>query len=190
MNIFVSNVSPERSALDHCDRHLVKMVVETAQMLSCAHWILDNKSVGYAPTHWNHPCSDWVRLSSENYQWGLSLLSALCTEYTNRYKKPHKTASLLPVLKKAPRNIPSGKLTPWAQAMPEEFMEEDSTLAYQSYLIWKYDEWMTRAKPLKVCWTERDLPDWLAGQFTSKNVYRRDGRVTIQLIDKIAQRAG
>lgn len=190
MNIFATKSEPKLVAQDHCDRHLVKMVVETAQMLSCAHWILDNKLVGYKPTHWNHPCSSWLRESSENYQWAYSLLDALCAEYTVRYLKPHKTESLLSVLKKAPKNTPTGELTPWAQAMPEEFQRPDAFEAYRLYLAGKYEEWMTRTKPLNVCWTSRNIPDWLTGQFRDKTVYLRDGRVRIQLVEKISRRAG
>jgi hypothetical protein len=190
LNIFATNKSPKITAQEHCDRHLVKMIVETAQMLSCAHWILDNKIVGYKPTHWNHPCSSWIRESSENYLWAYSLLSELCAEYTLRYSKSHKTELLLPALSKAPKNTPEGDLTPWAQAMPEEFQQEDSIKAYQKYLLGKYEEWLTRPRPLGVCWTNQQLPSWLAGQFRAETVYPSDGRVTMRLTEKITRRAG
>lgn len=188
MNIFVTDASAKICALSHCDRHLVKMIVETAQMLATAHWILDNKIVEYKPTHWGHPCSVWIRESSENYQWSVNLLSELCSEYTVRYKKRHKTEGVLPALSKAPGNIPIGPATNWAQAMPEEFMSRDSIESYRDYLVWKYKEWMSREKVIKVCWTSRGVPSWVLDHFDTKSVYRSDGRVTIQLVDK-TQRA-
>lgn len=185
MNIFATNAQAKLAALEHCDRHIVKMILETAQMLSCAHWILDNKIVGYKPTHWNHPCSDWIRASSENYQWTYSLLVALCDEYKNRYLKPHKTATLLTVLKPLPKNIPAGRLTPWALAMDEEFKGPDQNEAYRKYLLSKFEEWTNRVKPLGVCWTNRTPPSWVSQSFGTKTVYRKDGRVTIRVTEKI-----
>ena len=74
MNIFVLDTSPKLAAEYHCNKHVVKMIIETAQMLSTAHDYLETGISGlYKPTHKNHPCSIWVRQSRENYLWTLDL---------------------------------------------------------------------------------------------------------------------
>jgi hypothetical protein len=107
MNIFVLDSSPEKAAEYHCDKHVVKMILETCQLLSTAHRVLDGE-VGVSnnggslkladadmdttllrSTHTNHPCAVWVRESEANYRWTWRLLCALCDEYTARYGKRH-----------------------------------------------------------------------------------------------------
>ena len=113
MNRFVLDEDPVAAAQMHCDKHVVKMILEEAQMLSTAHrvidhfailthrpdgkrsrteWVLrDNALDGllYRSTHVNHPCSAWVRASSANYDWARRLLRALSDEYTYRYGREH-----------------------------------------------------------------------------------------------------
>ena len=43
MNIFVLDKDPHIAAQMHCDRHVPKMIVESAQMLSTAHRLLDGE---------------------------------------------------------------------------------------------------------------------------------------------------
>ena len=100
MNIFLLSLLPSLSAKYHCDKHCVKMILETCQLLYFAHWI---NTIGipkwdfsvctfepYKKTHINHPCSIWVRLQSSHYLWALRLGLELCKEYTQRYRKTHK----------------------------------------------------------------------------------------------------
>lgn len=89
----------------HCDKHCVKMILETCQLLYCAHWVntlgtpkWDYSSCEFEPykkTHMNHPSSVWVRLEESHYNWVLRLGLSLCKEYTARYKKTHKCLSHL-----------------------------------------------------------------------------------------------
>ena len=103
----------------HNDRHLIKMILETAQLLSTAHRVLDGvetveqkyvdgslparwrnvkrwklsdnrENLLYSATHINHPSAEWVRQSVANYMWLSNLLVELCKEYTYRYGKVHK----------------------------------------------------------------------------------------------------
>lgn len=68
MNVFALDLSPKTAARYHCDAHVVKMILETTQMLSTAHWMRGTRGP-YRPTHANHPCSVWVRESTANYKW-------------------------------------------------------------------------------------------------------------------------
>jgi hypothetical protein len=158
MNIFILDLDHVKCAEYHVDRHNIKMITELAQLLSTAHRLLDGElyiglsqsgckvkrwklndstrdSVIYSATHANHPCAVWVRESKENYEWTNALLVALCSEYTYRYNKTHKTfrTELGPLLSTPPVNIPSIGLTPFAQAMPDEHKKSDAVLAYREY---------------------------------------------------------
>ena len=129
MNIFYLHENPEISAKMHCDKHVVKMIIEYAQLMSTAHRILDgdeyegrtkigrrirrwkhpNKNVEntiYKASHINHPSAVWARESVANYVWLYNLFEKLCDEYTFRYGKVHSTDSLLrDLLSSPPTNI-------------------------------------------------------------------------------------
>lgn len=163
MNLFATSQCPEQSAKDHCNVHCVKLIVEVCQMLSTAHFVLDGEQLGYKPTHQNHPCSIFVRSTSENYKWTYQHLKALCDEYTFRTGKVHKSSELLISLAKQPSKIEVAERTNFAMAMPDDFKKLgifDQTKAYQSYLRSKFTEWQQRDKPIKVCWGLRGAPDW------------------------------
>ena len=82
MNIFYLHTDPKKAAEYHCDKHVVKMIIESAQMLYCAHWVLNPENLpenAYKLAHKNHPSSIWVRESYDNYMW----LCHLCLLYTS-----------------------------------------------------------------------------------------------------------
>ena len=149
MNIFYFSHSPIDSALAQPDKMLVKMPLETAQMLCTAHRVLDGDeyadSVGlYKTAYKNHPCTIWARESSNNYRWLYTHFLALGREYTYRYGKVHASLTKLEEpLKKLPTNIPQGSMTPLAQAMPDEYKNEDPIVAYRDYVIHEkhYAQW-------------------------------------------------
>lgn len=158
MNRFILHEDPQLAAIAHNDKHVVKMILEEAQMLSTAHhlslWGIprDIASQLYKPTHSFHPCSVWVRESRENYLWALSLFEALCKEYTHRYDKIHKSSSLLPLLSTPPDNMPCIGLTPFPQAMPDHCKRASSVDAYRAYYM------AEKADIAK--WTHREQPSW------------------------------
>ena len=80
MNIFVLDASPLRAAEMHCDKHVPKMVLETAQIMST---VLNEKGLkgAYKSTHKNHPCTVWAGQSFANYMWTMALGMALGLEY-------------------------------------------------------------------------------------------------------------
>lgn len=138
MNIFYLDHNPEIVAKWHVDKHVVKMPLEAAQMLSTAHHVLasPNADKVYKVTHVNHPCSVWTRHNAGNYLWVVSYFDALAREYTERYGKTHKSHErLYAVLKEPPSRIdPSMTMTPPAICMPKEFITSGNPIAsYQRY---------------------------------------------------------
>ena len=128
----------------HCDKHVVKMLLETSQLLCTAHRELDDSSFAddaglYKIAHRNHPSAKWVRESRENYRWAYSLLIALCEEYTLRYGKTHKTQRLgiVDSLHRCPDNILSVAFTDPPQCMPPEFHCDNPVKAYRDYYLGK-----------------------------------------------------
>lgn len=155
MNIFVTNKCPIISAQEQCDVHNRKMICESVQLLSTAHYVLDGVQVGYKPTHQNHPSNIWTRNSSANYQWLYTHYKALCDEYTFRTGKVHKSSELLSVLSSLPKNI-KDRRPAFALCVPEQFQRLglfDQTISYRAYLNVKLKEWACREKPIKVEWT-------------------------------------
>ena len=157
MNIFVLDQTPEMSAKYHCDKHVLKMIIETAQLLSTAHHVLTPdstiaKSV-YRKTHVNHPCAVWVRTCYENYEWTYNLLLKLLAEYEFRYGKHHKTGDLTQYLKTPPANITMlGHMTQRPQCMPDDCKQESTVSAYRDYYI-KHKNHFAK-------WTKRETPNW------------------------------
>jgi hypothetical protein len=159
MNIFYLNRKPDIAAQMMCDKHVVKMILESAQMLSTAHRVLDGDEyadrVGlYKMTHKNHPSSIWARSTDVNYDWLWAHMDALMKEYTYRYGKHHATERLHGPLYRAPDHIlemPMGFTDP-PQCMPDYCKNEDAVSAYQTYYILKKSDFAT--------WKRRDKPEW------------------------------
>lgn len=161
MNIFVLNEDPVLAAQEQCDKHVVKMVLETAQMLSIAHRVDDNATFEYLykVTHLNHPCVKWVLQSKANYEWLYKHFVGLCDEYTKRYNKVHLSdKKLRDFLKNSPSNLPNLGLTPFPQAMPDEYRKKNPVEAYRTYYI--------KDKSYFAKWKSGNVPSW----FTKEEV--------------------
>jgi hypothetical protein len=155
MNIFVLDTSTRQAAKMHCDKHVVKMPLETAQLLCTAHQILDGyNGILYKATHIHHPCSVWVRESQANYIWLYMLFRDLAKEYTHRYGKQHLSwTKLEKLLQVPPKNIPQVEQTPFAQAMPDDCKCDDPVDAYRAY-------YNTHKQHLHN-WSKRPAPEWI-----------------------------
>lgn len=179
MNVFYLHNKPEICAKQHNDKHVVKMIVEYAQILSTAHRMLDgevyyemsknNRKIQrfflnderekhlYKACHYNHPSTKWARQSNNNYTWLYTLWYHLCKEYTHRYGKIHKTdADLRDWLHLVPNRIPVGYLTqppPAMKKFPQCIVEGDSIQSYRNYY--------KVAKASFNIWTKRDAPEWI-----------------------------
>lgn len=163
MNIFILSTDPHRCAKYHCDRHVVKMILESAQMLCTAHHELgsniDNKIL-YRSAFKNHPCAVWVRKSSANYEWLYQLFRNLCKEYYHRYNKIHKTAKRLYFpLSQHPLEIPKGSRTSFALAMPDEYKTDCPVRSYRLY--YQYEKVYDRGGAKMLLYTYRSPPKWL-----------------------------
>jgi len=137
MNIFVLDTDPLIAAKMHCDKHCVKMILETAQMLSTAHHVYETPEADkvYKKAHLNHPCTKWIRESKANYRWAFDLYFELLTEFRVRRGKSHKSAELMYDLFKVPEDMPDVGLTPFAQAMPDEYKRSCPVEAYRAYYM-------------------------------------------------------
>lgn len=140
------------------DKHVVKMVLEYSQLLCAAHHLVGaTDPLLYKLTHVNHPCARWVRESSGNYSWLHSLLVELLTEYTYRYEKIHRVrdCGLESLLYSLPPNISRVKMTQPPQAMPDEFKDSDSVMAYRRLY--------RTGKSHLHSWKKRGAPEWIFG---------------------------
>jgi hypothetical protein len=137
MNIFYLSTDPQKAAKYMYNKHVVKMILESAQLLCTAHIISDgeNANVPYKATHKNHPSAIWARESISNYVWLYDHMMALGEEYTRRYGKKHLTIlKCSGVLSKAPANVTKTELTPMPQCMPDQYkVPGNSVEAYWNY---------------------------------------------------------
>lgn len=160
MNIFFLDRDPAWAASYQFGKHVPKMVVETAQLLSTAHQLLGKGDLSsfYRAAYVNHPCAVWVRQSVEHYNWLYAHFVALCCEYHARFGRVHATDTKLRVLLKTPpAGIPMD--TGWVdppQCMPNQFKNPDDTVAaYRNYYQHGKEEWLhdwTRAPGGKPTW--------------------------------------
>ena len=159
MNIFYLDKDPKLAAQYHCDKHVVKMILESAQLLSTAHRVLDGEpgtyispgnrtikcwtipdyreDILYKAAHYNHPWAIWPRQGQANYMWLYHLFVFLCKEYTARYGKVHMTQiKLEDALVFPPDKCPKAEFTDPPQAMdlyPQCKVPGDTVQAYRNY---------------------------------------------------------
>lgn len=134
MNIFFIHENPVLSAKAMTDKHIVKMIIESAQLMSTAHNLLDGESNLYRTTHKNHPSAIWTRTSAYNYMWLYRHFIALCEEYARRYNRTHLTYTKLHrALRYPPKNILIKNFTNPPQAMPDIYKSLDTVTAYRNY---------------------------------------------------------
>jgi len=180
MNIFILDNDPVKAAQLQCDKHIPKMVVESGQMLSTVHRMLDGtiemrpsksgkrivkywkldgykENILYKAVHMNHPCTVWSRENASNYDWHYKHFIALCDEYTYRYGKVHATETKLAmVLRNPPKNIEyTDRKSPFRLAMGSnpECMFEDAVRSYRAF-------YQTKQERFAMKWTKRNVPEW------------------------------
>lgn len=122
-----------------CDKHVVKMVLETAQILSTVMADLFPSDIWYKPTHKNHPCVKWAASSYENFEWLLRHGQWIAEEYSYRYGKTHKSCKILNYIKQLDQGMqlaskfPKFSRTPFVLAMPDDCRMTDPVKAYRLY---------------------------------------------------------
>jgi len=152
MNIFILDRNPKKAAISHCDKHVVKMILESCQMLCNAHYIIGKGQAPYKETHTNHPCTIWSRTSKQNYLWLLSLTYNLLSEYKHRYKKIHKSTTVYKWCRKNINNLKFDytKQTNFICAMPDIYKVGCPIQSYRNYYL---------GEKLQFChWTNRKIP--------------------------------
>jgi hypothetical protein len=159
INIFILDNDPVIAAQYQCDKHVVKMVLESAQMLSTCHILVDdNKNpMLYRATHKNHPCNVWLRESKDNYKWLYDHFVALSKEYTYRYDKWHKSYRKLGThLWHVPIGLPDVPRTKFAMGMKQypQCIVEDPVESYRNY-------YRVRQQEIDMRWSKRSVPDWI-----------------------------
>lgn len=153
MNIFVTNLDPVDSAFALDDKRVIKMALESAQLMSTAINFYGGTSP-YKPTHLNHPCSIWTRQSSSNYVWLFEHYKALCQAYYDRFGKRHKTLDYILELSNGVKLMPKHGLTSFMNCTT--FKETYNVcVAYRFELCKK---WKADKRPPK--WTNSNPPVW------------------------------
>jgi hypothetical protein len=160
VNIFVTDADPRVAATHLDDKRVIKMVLESAQMLCTAlHENSASHLAKYKPTHKNHPANIWCRTTHYNYTWLLMHFKALGLEYNLRTNKNHKSMELFDDLYEGVKYIPKGNLTPFANCAARADMNisykylDDTHEAYRLYLT---DRWASDKRLPK--WTMRSRP--------------------------------
>jgi hypothetical protein len=196
MNIFYVDSDPVVAARNMVDRHVVKMILETAQLLSTAHRVIDGEeyvgqsqsgrkakrwrlsgnadAIMYAATHINHPSAVWVRENSANYAWLYDHLLALGHEYTYRYGRTHLTIDKLKdILKDAPQNIEqSAVMSKMPSCMDKQYIVSvDPIVNYRNYYNY--------GKTDLLRWSNRPPPKWIDG-----TIIVTDGKKQIYTIQR------
>lgn len=152
MNIFFLDENPTLSAKYHVDKHVVKMILETAQLLCGVHHMTPQVThqVPYKLSHKNHPCAIWARESLSNYLYLCEMGLELGKEYTYRYGKKHKSIEVIEWCIVNKPNIPDIGFTEPAKAMPEEYKVDSVVESYRNYYMGAkngFASWKNREKP-------------------------------------------
>lgn len=187
MNIFTTNDCPVISAHEMCDKHVVKMIVEYAQLMSTAHRVLDGKEYYdktkagrrikrwlhpdkflennlYKASHIKHPSGIWCRSTTGNYDWLYNHFIASCEEYTHRYGRTHLTfTKLADTFLTHPKNLPNGPRQEFAVAIAADQTCRQIPGFDSLKPVDKYKQYIINDKPFAV-WTSRQPPNWFKNQ--------------------------
>lgn len=166
MNIFVLHTDPAEAAKLHCDQHIVKQILESAQMLCTA---LDTcmsakgliSDVPYRVTHKHHRCTLWAGASRSNFRWLCDLGEALALEHLERYnpKRTHASLQVIERCREFSDWVPEGQLTPFAQAMDDKYRRDDAVEAYRLY--YAHEKNYFESKGPATWRTPRSRPEWM-----------------------------
>ena len=151
MNIFALSYDATEAAQFHMDRHVVKMPLESAQMLCTAVHIHGGSAI-YKKAFVKHPCTIWAAKTRSNFDWLTNFGIALCVEYQYRYNRVHACRLVIEDCMSKRECIPEGELTTFAQAMPEEYKNECTLEAYREYY--------RKGKSHLAVWKGREKPHW------------------------------
>jgi hypothetical protein len=153
MNIFILDADIEKCAEYHCDQHVVKMILESVQIL-CTALYKHGFSTPYKPTHQKHPCVLWAEDSYDNFIWLKKLALALNEEYKYRFERSNDHKSIAVFNEISGFRYKKRGLSEFAQAMPQRYrVEGNPVMAYRKFYI---GEKIHFAR-----WTKRGMPYWV-----------------------------
>ena len=152
MNIFVVDEDPVVAAQQLCDKHVVKMILETAQML-CTVARDRGYEAPYGASHAKHPCTLWAGKSAANWHWLITHGLAMSEEYTRRYGRVHKSEEVIKWCARLPIGFPTKELTPFAQAMPQQYRNPCAVTAYRAYYHGEKANFATWKSEVPQWWT-------------------------------------
>lgn len=177
MNIFVLDLDPEKCAQYHCDKHLVKMITESNQILGSIAYTArgvyrkvditpvfiektfkgfprqeNGKPHPYGIGYRNHPCTQWAAKSLGNYRWLCILNAEMSKEYTRRYGRKHAGEEITRWYATNHPELPMLGVTPFAQAMPDDCKNPNAVVAYRQY----YKKHKARIAK----WAHSPTPSW------------------------------
>ncbi|KAH0572720.1 hypothetical protein SS50377_24833 [Spironucleus salmonicida] len=169
MNIFILSKNHTRNAAYHIDKHVGKMIVEVAQQLSSAFFIISPMIANqyqqeheiYKPAYLKHPCTIWCSQSLENFLWACEYGISLGKEFKSRYGKIHKSTIVVQKLKELSPStdvFPKQGLTDFAQAIPDKYKDQSAISAYRQY--YRND------KRKFATWKTHNPPKWFNGELT------------------------
>jgi hypothetical protein len=168
MNVFVLDRDPRTAARYHCDQHVPKMILESAQLLCTeAHRLGVAQPTAYKPTHQNHPCAVWLRDNPTAAHWLHNLICKLAEQHKLRFGTRHKSewtgrvaaCEIWDHHRYKPMNNNFDDLE-FELAMPDEFKDSDEVVAYREYYKAKNLKWQLDRK-VAMKYTNVDWPDWL-----------------------------
>jgi hypothetical protein len=170
MNRFIIADTPQEIAQALCDKHVVKMPLEEAQMLST---VLRQANPEYADdcdlykvAHAKHPCTLWAGKTRANYMFAFRLWNHMCLEYTHRYGRNHASERFIRAFREGARYIPSGDMTPH----PECFGEHAHLKSGDDWPVDSYRKFYhTKQHRFDMRWRNRNKPTWFDWQW--ENVY-------------------
>lgn len=161
MNIFILDADQFLSAQYHCDRHVNSQLKEAAQILSTVCRI-NGIDAGYKSTHVNHPCTVWAGTCRANFNWLKSFTFALNEEWKYRYSHTENHKSYSTVITLPTPELSNHRITPFAQAMPEDCKHPNAIEAYRNYYL-KYKQHLWK-------WKNRPVPWWILKEINDEQV--------------------
>lgn len=172
MNLFVLDTDPVAAAQMHNDRHVCKMAIEYAQLLSAAHHVWQSPYAAnvYKLTHKRHPSTLWVAEHPDHYAWTFALACATWDEYTHRYGRIHASSRLRDALQHVPMMHPATAATAPPQCMPNECKAVGNTW---TDVVRGYRTYYRDVKRSFATWKQRDVPAW----FTAHEMLFTAGKI-------------
>lgn len=186
--MFFLDYDPQKCAQMHVSKHVTKMCIEYAQLMSTAHRVLDGTEYTdltangrrikrwrldddreqslMKASHINHPSAIWCRENLANYRWLFRMWSHLLEEYTYRYGKVHACARLKDILRFPPTKIKVDEFFAPTPAMPPDLkiVAENPQPGRKYDSLKSYHNYYNVAKRGFATWqgkvNSRPIPSW------------------------------